>query len=273
MPATPPRSGSTASVARSAGASAWTSSWSTSATTTTREAAGDEVVLFGPGTAGEPTADDWARACGTIHYEIVTPDGRAAEPSLHGSHAVSTTTKALSVAGGLAAGAAAAAAAGTAYRVARRRQVISERGEGDRTPFGSLHSAPITVVTDDGVDLHVEIDEYAGSGASAGGARADRRVHPRLLAQSRLMALPARGLPRPRPLGVLRPALARSVRPLDARPRDDRAARAGPADGPRHRRPAGTGRAGRPLDGRDDDRRAGRGASRSSSGSGSSASA
>jgi alanine racemase len=36
---------------------------------------GDEVVLFGPGTAGEPTADDWARACGTIHYEIVTRMG------------------------------------------------------------------------------------------------------------------------------------------------------------------------------------------------------
>jgi alanine racemase len=38
-------------------------------------AVGDEVVLFGPGTAGEPTADDWARACGTIHYEIVTRIG------------------------------------------------------------------------------------------------------------------------------------------------------------------------------------------------------
>jgi alanine racemase len=38
-------------------------------------APGDEVVLFGPGTAGEPTADDWARACGTIHYEIVTRMG------------------------------------------------------------------------------------------------------------------------------------------------------------------------------------------------------
>jgi alanine racemase len=36
---------------------------------------GDEVVLFGAGTAGEPTADDWARACGTIHYEIVTRMG------------------------------------------------------------------------------------------------------------------------------------------------------------------------------------------------------
>ena len=25
--------------------------------------------------AGEPTADDWARACGTIHYEIVSRMG------------------------------------------------------------------------------------------------------------------------------------------------------------------------------------------------------
>jgi len=38
-------------------------------------AAGDDVVLFGPDTAGQPTADDWARACGTIHYEIVTRMG------------------------------------------------------------------------------------------------------------------------------------------------------------------------------------------------------
>jgi alanine racemase len=37
--------------------------------------AGDEVVLFGPGTAGEPTADDWANAIGTINYEIVTRVG------------------------------------------------------------------------------------------------------------------------------------------------------------------------------------------------------
>ena len=38
-------------------------------------AAGDEVVLFGPGTAGEPTAQDWADALDTIHYEIVTRIG------------------------------------------------------------------------------------------------------------------------------------------------------------------------------------------------------
>lgn len=35
-------------------------------------AAGDEIVLFGDETAGEPTAEDWAVASGTISYEIVT---------------------------------------------------------------------------------------------------------------------------------------------------------------------------------------------------------
>ena len=36
---------------------------------------GDEVVLFGPGTQGEPTAQEWASWCGTISYEIVTRMG------------------------------------------------------------------------------------------------------------------------------------------------------------------------------------------------------
>ncbi|MBB5154812.1 alanine racemase [Saccharopolyspora phatthalungensis] len=33
---------------------------------------GDEVLLFGPGDRGEPTAAGWAEDIGTIHYEIVT---------------------------------------------------------------------------------------------------------------------------------------------------------------------------------------------------------
>ncbi len=37
--------------------------------------AGDEVVVLGPGTHGEPTATDWARWCATIDYEIVTRMG------------------------------------------------------------------------------------------------------------------------------------------------------------------------------------------------------
>ncbi|SBS72806.1 Alanine racemase [uncultured Mycobacterium sp.] len=40
-------------------------------------AEGDEAILFGPGTSGEPTAQDWADLLGTIHYEVVTsPRGR-----------------------------------------------------------------------------------------------------------------------------------------------------------------------------------------------------
>ena len=37
--------------------------------------AGAEVTLFGTGADGEPTAQDWAEACGTISYEIVTRIG------------------------------------------------------------------------------------------------------------------------------------------------------------------------------------------------------
>jgi alanine racemase len=36
---------------------------------------GDLAVLFGAGDDGEPTAQDWAEATGTIHYEIVTRIG------------------------------------------------------------------------------------------------------------------------------------------------------------------------------------------------------
>lgn len=36
---------------------------------------GHEVLLFGPGTAGEPTVQDWADAAGTISYEIVSRIG------------------------------------------------------------------------------------------------------------------------------------------------------------------------------------------------------
>lgn len=38
-------------------------------------AAGDPVVLFGTGRSGEPTAQDWAAAAGTISYEIVSRIG------------------------------------------------------------------------------------------------------------------------------------------------------------------------------------------------------
>ena len=39
-------------------------------------AEGDTAVLFGPGTNGEPTAQDWAEMLGTINYEVVTSPRR-----------------------------------------------------------------------------------------------------------------------------------------------------------------------------------------------------
>ena len=36
---------------------------------------GDEVIVFGDGSGGEYTADEWAKASGTINYEIVTRIG------------------------------------------------------------------------------------------------------------------------------------------------------------------------------------------------------
>lgn len=40
-----------------------------------RDRAGDEVVLFGAGDGGAPTAQEWAEAIGTISYEVVTRIG------------------------------------------------------------------------------------------------------------------------------------------------------------------------------------------------------
>jgi len=58
----------------------------------------------------------------------------------------------------VAAGAAGAVAVGGAIDMARRsRQLTNRRGK--PTPFGSLSTPPRHLVTDDGVDLHVEIDE------------------------------------------------------------------------------------------------------------------
>ena len=50
-------------------------------------AAGDEVLLFGPGDQGEPTAQDWADALDTINYEIVTRIGARVPRVLFGGPA------------------------------------------------------------------------------------------------------------------------------------------------------------------------------------------
>ena len=49
---------------------------------------GEEVVVFGPGHDGEPTAQDWAHWCDTIGYEIVTRIGaRVQRVYASGQHA------------------------------------------------------------------------------------------------------------------------------------------------------------------------------------------
>ena len=59
---------------------------------------------------------------------------------------------------GLVGGALGIAAAGTAVGLLRQQRQVSRRA-GEDLPFGSLHSTPITVVADDGLSLHAEIDE------------------------------------------------------------------------------------------------------------------
>jgi pimeloyl-ACP methyl ester carboxylesterase len=60
---------------------------------------------------------------------------------------------------GTVAGAAGLAAAAGAVGIARQNRIIGNRAAGERVAFGELHSAPMVVVADDAVDLHVEIDE------------------------------------------------------------------------------------------------------------------
>ncbi len=50
--------------------------------------AGDVAVLFGDENHGDPTAEDWAQACGTISYEVVTRLGERI-PRVYVDHPVS----------------------------------------------------------------------------------------------------------------------------------------------------------------------------------------
>lgn len=74
---------------------------------------------------------------------------------------------------GLGAGMMGLAAAGTAG-FAHHRRGLSRRAAGRDVPFGTLRSTPLVVVADDGVPLHVEVDEVDHGGA--GGAGRHRRA-------------------------------------------------------------------------------------------------
>ncbi len=61
-------------------------------------------------------------------------------------------------------GAAGLAAAAGAVGIARQNRIIGNRAAGEQVAFGELHSPRRVVVTDDALDLHVEIDEPADFG-------------------------------------------------------------------------------------------------------------
>jgi len=77
---------------------------------------------------------------------------------------------------GSVAGAVGVAAAGTAaVGILRQQRAISRRA-GEDIPFGTLRSTPVTVVADDGVPLHVEVDEPTPPASSGAVDRLLRRT-------------------------------------------------------------------------------------------------
>lgn len=68
------------------------------------------------------------------------------------------------------------AAAGTAVGILRQQRQISHRA-GEDIPFGALRSVPVTVVADDGLSLHVEVDEVEQAASAGGLDRLLRRSH------------------------------------------------------------------------------------------------
>ncbi len=73
------------------------------------------------------------------------------------------------------AGAVGIAAAGGAIGILRQQRSISRRA-GEEVAFGTLRSDPTTVLADDGVPLHVEIDEVDGSHTLDRAGRVFRRL-------------------------------------------------------------------------------------------------
>ena len=158
-------------------------------------AVGDEVVLFGPGDDGEPTAQDWADATGTISYEIVTRVGPRV-PRVYVGATLEDRRDRLPTWGqraAVVAGAAGVVAAGAAVGLAAERYAVGRSFRGARTPRPTSRSAScaarvVPVTADDGVPLHVEVD---GPPPSARDAAGDGRVLPRSRAQPGQLALPA----------------------------------------------------------------------------------
>ncbi len=161
--------------------------------------AGDEVMLFGPGDSGEPTAQEWADLLDTLSYDIVTrftgkiprsycgvtgdtlPVARAQAGACSRGHwragGLMVSWRRLAGVAGLAAGAVAAGAGAVvmAEKIAVGRIRLRPDPAADER-FGDPYGEELTVRADDGLPLHVQCQ------------RADRRAGhdhflPRLRAQ------------------------------------------------------------------------------------------
>ena len=92
---------------------------------------GEEVVLFGDGTRGEPTATEWADTLGTIDYEIVTGMYRPRVARSYRGDGVQEGRRAVG-------GAIGVAAAGTAIAVGVARKRAPTPTTSRRRAFGEL---------------------------------------------------------------------------------------------------------------------------------------
>ena len=263
--------GRRARAARCAAGSAWTSSSSTSATT--RPEAGDDVVLFGPGDDGEPTAQDWAEACGTISYEIVTRIGGRMSARYVDTESDAERRRPMSRGRTDRRGRRRCGGRGRRGRRGRRRAAAAGRSR-PRVADDDARSAacardPITVVADDGVAA-ARRGRRARAAADADGRRGRRKAGeaPPLTV---VFATASRST-WTAGTSSARPTAAWCARSSTTSARTAAPAASGASNatidqlghdllrGPRRRRARRAGRAGRPLDGRHDDHGAGRAA-------------
>ena len=212
---------------------------------------------------------------GVRHHQLRDrhPDRRPDGPPLRRTETARTEHRRMSVTPSRPLGVAAGAVGWPRRRRRRRRRPPPPGHRAPRRGRRRRRSArcaptPITVVADDGVTLHVEVDELDRRTGQRRRRAAGRRptltvvfVHGYALNLD-CWHFQRAALPRPGPHGLLRPALPRPLRPLRrGHATIDQLGRDLPQRH-RRRRARGPGGAGRPLDGRHDDHRAGRAAPR-----------
>ena len=170
-PPRPPRCSSAECAAACSAGSAWTSSSSRRPTAH----AGDEVVLFGPGSTASrrrPTG----RAGAARSTTRSSPGWVAGRPgSGSGTRTAVSTRRSPGLRRRRARGAAAAAAVATGVVVERRVVKARRAGAAEADRLGALRSDPVEVTCDDGVVLHAEVDEVAPYAGRKRRARAHGR--------------------------------------------------------------------------------------------------